>query len=671
MVAGLIPALETPPANAWVDLATRRVSLANDGSQAADVSRRPSVNSDGSQIAFESRAHNLVSAPSPGYLGGEDIFVRDTERETTAIISLSSDGRAGDGGSTNPSISADGRFVAFQTASRYLDENRQDVTAEGDIYLRDRDTDQDGILDEPGAVQTGWLSAGGSQSNNQGSACPAVSADGEWVAFSSGDALVGADTNLVSDVYVYEVATGNRLRLSVGIDGSQATRASGCPTISADGRFVSFPSFADNLHPAKWNYYYSGAFVRDRDSDGNGVFDETGGVSYYYLNPDPSNQDSQDEGWDPVISADGSRVVFYSNVYQAGDSQRIYRFFRWDRATQTTAAVGIFGPIPSFDEGRATISDDGGRIAFPTPHPYEGDSNGKVDVYVWDAEGGALERASSGPFGLQGDGRSRFPALLGDGSVVAYSSEATNIMVSDSNGKEDVFAREVYFPGVPAGQTFGASCGAGSQEANPSGCNPQSDPVNTATGAYVTSVTDLTLAGVGLPFEWTRSYTSADDTSGELGRGWTHSYAASLSVDADGDVLARSFEGQQLAFTRRADGTFRAAAGGRSELTETGDGYELVTHDRLTQAYNTQGRLLSITDRNGEQVALTYTGGNLASIVDTAGRAITVAHNGAGLVSQVTLPDGRSVGYGYTGGLLTRVTDVRGGTTTYAYDADG
>jgi hypothetical protein len=85
--------------------------------------------------------------------------------------------------------------------------------------------------------------------------------------------------------------------------------------------------------------------------------------------------------------------------------------------------------------------------------------------------------------------------------------------------------------------------------------------VNTRTGAFTTQVEDLATPGTGVAFAWTRSYTSSDATAGPLGPGWTHAYAASLVPQTNGDVLARGEEGQEMLFSKQADGAFVGAAG--------------------------------------------------------------------------------------------------------------
>jgi RHS repeat-associated protein len=201
---------------------------------------------------------------------------------------------------------------------------------------------------------------------------------------------------------------------------------------------------------------------------------------------------------------------------------------------------------------------------------------------------------------------------------------------------------------------------------------PISDPVNTLTGAFTESVEDLSLPGTGVPFAWTRSYTSADPTVGRLGPGWTDSYAVSLAIAGDGDVTLHGDEGQQVEYARQGDGSFVGAPGARSKFEPNPPGYKLTRQDQVVYLFDAQGRATRIEDRNGEGVTLAYDGqGRLATTTDAANRQVTVSYNASNLVSQVATQDGRSVAFGYTSGRLTSVTDVRGKTWTYTYDAGG
>jgi RHS repeat-associated protein len=229
-------------------------------------------------------------------------------------------------------------------------------------------------------------------------------------------------------------------------------------------------------------------------------------------------------------------------------------------------------------------------------------------------------------------------------------------------------------PPPPLEQSIG-TCGIGIHAYSRSACR---QGVNTLTGAYTTQTVDLRLPGIGIPFAWSRSYTSSDVQPSALGRGWTHSYDVSVSDPgqlrgrlADGDpVVVRGGDGQQVVYTRQGD-SFTAPSGALSVLSAVPNGYQLLRPDQADYRFNDLGRLLSVKDRNGYGLTFEYDSlGQLETITDSVGREIAVQHLG-GRLTRVTLPGGRFVEYGYTNGLLTSARDARGNTTAYVYDAAG
>ncbi|MFA5890703.1 MAG: DUF6531 domain-containing protein [Actinomycetota bacterium] len=142
-------------------------------------------------------------------------------------------------------------------------------------------------------------------------------------------------------------------------------------------------------------------------------------------------------------------------------------------------------------------------------------------------------------------------------------------------------------PVIPSGQTRG--CAGGAHAVNPSTC--MSDPVNTATGAYEHRQTDVALPGIGIPFEFVRTYRSDGGSAGSLGPGWTHSYEVRLIAGADGDMTLQGEDEQLVNYSRQSDGSYVPAAGARSTLTQTADGFELLRRDQVRYLFNPAGRL--------------------------------------------------------------------------------
>ena len=212
-------------------------------------------------------------------------------------------------------------------------------------------------------------------------------------------------------------------------------------------------------------------------------------------------------------------------------------------------------------------------------------------------------------------------------------------------------------------------CDADAFTSNPTECD--GDPVNGATGGFRYAATDLTLPGRGLPLSLARGYSSEDAGTGGFGAGWTFNYAAALAIQASGNVVVRAPTGQRLDMFRQTNGSYVAVAFNGAFAAVSG-GYELTSKDQRVYHFNSGGVLQWVQERNGNRVALGYSGaGQLTTITDTVGRVVQVQTNSSGQITGFTLPDGRSVAYHYTNGQLTSFTDLRGGTTTYGYDTNG
>lgn len=188
-------------------------------------------------VAFESRAANLTADDTNGVT---DVFVYDNETKQTARVSISSSGVQGNGGSFSPALTPDGQVVVFESLATNL--ALEDTNRHRDIFAHDRKT---------GLTTRVSVDSRGNQANNFSQA-PHLSADGRYIVFESlASNLVSGDTNGVIDVFVHDRQAGRTSRVSVGHDGIQGNNASVNPTISEDGRYVTFESFATNLLAGK------------------------------------------------------------------------------------------------------------------------------------------------------------------------------------------------------------------------------------------------------------------------------------------------------------------------------------------------------------------------------------------------------------------------------------
>jgi Tol biopolymer transport system component len=209
----------------------------------------PSISFDGRFIAFASTATDLVSGDTNA---SYDIFVRDMQLGVNVRASVDSLGNEGDDDSLDPSISSDGRFVAFSSVATNLVST--DVNGHADVFVHDMLT---------GATVLASVDSNGAQANAD---ClnPSLSADGRFVSFhSTASNLVLGDTNNADDVFVRDLLLGTTTCASIGLADAPANGASDRAAISVDGRFISFVSFASSLVAGDTNGTYD-VFVRDR-----------------------------------------------------------------------------------------------------------------------------------------------------------------------------------------------------------------------------------------------------------------------------------------------------------------------------------------------------------------------------------------------------------------------
>lgn len=343
---------------------TQRISVNSAGQQANGPSQNgggsPAMSGDGQVVAFYSNATNLVAADINGQ---PDVFVRVRNAGVTEIISVSSTGTQGNGPSVSPSLSTDGRFVAFQSLASNLVPG--DTNGVSDIFVRDR------------VAQTTERVCG--VQGNGSSSAPAISADGNFVAFSSAATnLVPGDTNNQLDIFVCNRGTGAIQRVSVSSNGTQGDGDSILPAINADGTVVGFKSLADNLVSGDTNGVVD-VFVRDRAA---------GTTERISVNTTGGN--ANDFSFPPSLSNDGRYVAFGSF------------------ATNLVA----------------------------------NDANHSSDVFVRDRRNAFTVLVDRNALGVEANGGvpDIAPAISGNGKQVAFVSVATNLVASDTNGVADVYS---------------------------------------------------------------------------------------------------------------------------------------------------------------------------------------------------------------------------------------
>jgi len=237
---------------------------------------------------------------------------------------------------------------------------------------------------------------------------------------------------------------------SVDGDGGKANGQSSEPSVSSDGRYVAFSSYATDLVPDD-NNGQPDIFVRDLRA----------GITRR-VNVDVAGGDADSSSFEPSISADGRYVAFTSNASDLveGDGNARFDVFVRDlvAGTTTRATVDTTGGDP--DSGildHISLSANGRFVAFRSlaADLVAGDSNAKVDVFVRDLQAGTTARASVDAAGGDGNDHSLAPSVSADGRFVVFNSLASDLVAGDTNGRPDVFVRD-----LQAGMTTKVTTGA-------------------------------------------------------------------------------------------------------------------------------------------------------------------------------------------------------------------
>ncbi len=368
---------------------TERVSLNSAGEQASNQSNEPSLSQDGRLVAFTSAANNLVPGDNDY---NPDVFVRNRETGRVRMVSLTSGGIHVYNASFAPSISANGRYVAFLSDAAYLVPG--DTNGVRDGFVHDRTT---------GRTQRVSLGNGGAQGGRPTLAIK-ISDDGRAVAFESASGnLVSGDTNQTYDVFLRDLDAKKTTRMSVDTDGSQFSRDSTLGALSGDGRTAAF-------------------MVRSSTCNGLGAYVRAVGEPTERL---ACNNDSGGSGELEItaLSGDGRYVAYYTVTRYDGypDSRYGYVYDRTGRRSQD----GCVGPADLSSNGTAIACSMDGQV-------FVGQVGERLELVT---ETAVCQRA--GGYGA---------ALSGDGLVVAYTSSASSLVPDDTNGSSDIF---VYLPDVP------------------------------------------------------------------------------------------------------------------------------------------------------------------------------------------------------------------------------
>jgi FG-GAP-like repeat/RTX calcium-binding nonapeptide repeat (4 copies)/WD40-like Beta Propeller Repeat len=387
------------------------ISQSTSDAQPNGDSLAPSINSDGRYVAFQSHATDLVASDTNG---AADIFIHDRQNETISRVSVGVGGAQANGASTYPSISQDGRYIAFEsTASNLVSGDKGGWT---EIFVYDRTTGTT-------ARASIGLNVSGVTDNepNWPSMHPSIASSGNGykVAYASeAGNLVAGDARNLPRIFVYDSATKVITKITNGIGGAP-NNASDFPSISTNG-LVAYHSFASNL------------VANDTNSAGD-IFLYNNGTTTR-ISVGLNGAQSNGESTQASISANGNFIAFQSLASNlvAGDTNGVSDIFVHNRTTGGTERVstGVNGVQSNNDSYEASISSDGRFVTFwsRATNLVPGQTGPAGQIFVHDRELHQTKLISVSAAGETGNTWELVePVISGDGSLVAFESSSTNI----------------------------------------------------------------------------------------------------------------------------------------------------------------------------------------------------------------------------------------------------
>jgi Tol biopolymer transport system component len=327
---------------------TRLVSNAGAGTEGNGDSWAPSISADGLNVAFESDATNLVNADTNGV---RDVFVWNATNGVTRVVGSAGEGNAA---SSEPSISGDGKVVAFTSYASNLDGTVAGTT-NANVYRS--------VIANGTCTLVSHANASASE-GNFGSSKPSISEDGTRIAFwSYASDLTASDTNGLWDIFVYDSTAGTNTRVSLANGGTERNQGgdsiSGIvpPTISGNGRYVAYSTLSTNVVA----------------SDTNGVRDvfvvdtQTSGASLSVVRASVSSTGTQGDGASPIaqsdriaLSYDGNLVAFNTAATNLGTNSSYNVVIRNASVASTSVMTATGGSTPSY----VSLSRGGSYVNF-------------------------------------------------------------------------------------------------------------------------------------------------------------------------------------------------------------------------------------------------------------------------------------------------------------------
>ncbi|MFC1747385.1 hypothetical protein ACFL2V_01115 [Pseudomonadota bacterium] len=385
-----------------------RISTTISGSESDNISGEAAVSDNGQLVAFESDASNLIEGEVIGVSG---IYLFDRNNKTLVHVSASPFGSASEG-SNNPAISGDGKFVVFDSSATNLTHN--DVNTVSDIFLFDTAS---------GLISSITAPADGANMN------ATIDGVGRYIAFESvATSYDSADTNGVSDIYVYDSLAKTYTRIStVGHAGAHS------PSISDDGEMIAYEAIESGVSQI---YVYN-------HNDGSNIL----------VSKSSSAVAGNADSLAPSMSGNGTKVAFESLATNLISGATAYSdIYLYDLSLSSTSLISQNGNEGSFS---ASVNREGDKVVFTSDasNLVNGDNNAVSDVFFADIKADTISLVSKNSDDEIGGSNSFYGVISGAGNAIVFTSNASALVDGDENGKDDVFAR-VTNPNAASGQLW-------------------------------------------------------------------------------------------------------------------------------------------------------------------------------------------------------------------------
>ncbi len=417
---------------------TTRVSVSASGDPANGSVSSQVLSANGRYLVFQSSASNLVTGVS-----GTHVYRRDLTAGVNELVSVTPLGVPSTSPALFPSVSADGRYVVFQSAANDLLDDNTGLVGFPQVFVRDMQAHHTALAS---ASASGPADQGASLSGNAGAR--EISGDGRYaVFFSASTNLVPSTSNLKFQIYVKDLQTGTVICASLDTTGQPGNDNSSAPNISGDGMTVAFASQAANFSTAS-TMHVAQVFVRDA----------AGTLHLESVMSDGTAVPSLASG-SPALSHDGRYLAFDSqarlDLARDTDASSLDVYLR-DRLAGTTVLASRNSAPSSVTSNGAVISDDGRYVGFQSAdvNLVTPDTNAATDVFLYDRDTEALTLVSLTDAELQANGTSNGASVSFDGNLVVFRSSAANLG-SPTSPFAQLYLRDLNPNKPPVLQPFG------------------------------------------------------------------------------------------------------------------------------------------------------------------------------------------------------------------------